>query len=356
MNGRLDTQTRAHGRSGRRLGTVSPVHLALGVWVVFTLGLIGCGNPSVHYGGSSTSDTPAATAMATPVRPTAVATPPAGLPHGFTPCKILSNAIGATADAIVRTHGTSVACQSNFAGAMILQVIGRSSALRPGDVVDARPGYMVCAPPAGHTGPYCGAALTPGDDDFKTSYAANWRLYPFPAADAKEVGRAAPFYQCIGNDRQLWTFHLETFAYTPGCNVPPTTLTTACDSFMYIGATDLQAYQYGKPAACAMFGSVIMGIEDGEPQPGVEICTAPAGSDSWSLFHYCSLRLGEPPTTGHWQSVAIPVASGPVDHATFDTAAGTACVTVGGQAFTFTLASMAVTPGCRAAQAATPTP
>ncbi|HYM15811.1 MAG TPA: hypothetical protein VEZ14_09640 [Dehalococcoidia bacterium] len=57
-----------------------------------------------------------------------------------------------------------------------------------------------------------------------------------------------------------------------------------------------------------------------------------------------------------WHFVALPVPSGPVDSAAFDTAAGTACLSVGAQHFTFTLATMSVTPGCGAAPAPSATP
>ncbi|MDE3095578.1 MAG: hypothetical protein KGK07_06215 [Chloroflexota bacterium] len=168
----------------------------------------------------------------------------------------------------------------------------------------------------------------------------------------------------MGNGSQLWTFHLDTLTYTTGCNVVDFLKLqhVPCDVFMYTGtASVLPLYQqHGKATACATFGNTVVGVLAGRPQPGPVVCDAPSSSNPEGVFSYCGLGSTDyPPMTSRWQFVPLPVASGPVTGATFDSAAGTACVRVGAQAFTFTVATRAVTPGCAAgtpAPAATATP
>jgi len=130
-----------------------------------------------------------------------------------------------------------------------------------------------------------------------------------------------------------------------------------CDAFVYGGAaTSPPLNDYGKPVSCGLYGNTVVGAVEGNPQPGILACGAPATDAVIDVSKYCGFYPGDSPVSGRWQFVPLPVASGPVDSATFATAAGTACLTVGMQSFTFTLATMAMTPGCGAQPAATATP
>ncbi len=309
---------------------------------MLSLLLVACGQPSAS---SSATALQAATSTPAPTSPA----------EQVSPCKIVSTATGATASEIEQTHGvTGGLCLTTVAGAIVVQSQGQAAG-------DPRPGYSVCAPPAGHTGPYCGVGLGAGDDVFNTSYAANWTFYPFPAADVRELGLASPQdYICIGNAMHTWTFHLDTFTYTTGCNAPPPINGIAlrlCDAFLYLGAgTTPPLYEeHGKAVACAMFGGTPVGVVAGNPVPGLVVCEPLAGASVVEASKYCGFA-SPPPEPNHWTFVPLPVAAGQVGSATFDTGAGTACVTVGAQSFTFTLATMSVTAGCAPGAAATPKP
>lgn len=188
------------------------------------------------------------------------------------------------------------------------------------------------------------------------SYLSNWAFYPFPAADADEVGYTVypQEYQCIGNATELWTFHLDTFTYTPGCQLPPPlagSVDRPCDVFLYImtPTTRLIFDQNGTAAACGLFnnGGTVAGVANGRPAPGVVTCAgAPRGSTSAEVSRYCGLVPGDPAVSGRWNFTSLPVPSGPVTGATFDQAKGTACISVGSQQFTFDVKSGAVTAGC----------
>ncbi|MBF6600661.1 MAG: hypothetical protein IVW36_09135 [Dehalococcoidia bacterium] len=110
-----------------------------------------------------------------------------------------------------------------------------------------------------------------------------------------------------------------------------------------------------KPAACQQYGATVVGVTEGLPQPGVVVC-GPAPSTE-SIYSRCLgdqfniIRLG-----AAWQFIPLPIAAGPVESVTFDSSAGTACITAAGQAFTFTLATRSVLPGCGGAAAATAPP
>lgn len=232
----------------------------------------------------------------------------------------------------------------------------------PGATGDPRPGFLECAQPPTATDDYCGVGLAPVIARDR-SYAANWRFYPYPAADAKAVGLPAfpQLYQCVGNASRMWAFHFDTLTYTPGCTPPPSIVngTTPCQGFLYIGmATTPGLYAtYGKPVGCQVYGGTAVAVMGGNPQPGIVSCGTVSPATDAQLRQVCGFNLGAPPVPiGAWQFIPLPVSSGPVTGATFDTAAGTACISAAGQSFTFTVATRAVTPGCAGAPAATATP
>lgn len=204
---------------------------------------------------------------------------------------------------------------------------------------------MVCTPPSGNPGPDCGIYVGPKPN------LVNWSFYPFPANDARLVGLPVfpQQYQCVGNATQLWAFHLGTHTYTPGCQPPPDetgVLLRPCDAFLYAGTqtTHELFVEHGKAVACGLFGSLVVGVVDGRPVPGLVVCDNAPSANAEQAAIRCGFWYTPTPTP--WSFIALPVTSGPVESATFDTAAGTACVTAGGQSFTFTAASRTVTAGC----------
>jgi hypothetical protein len=190
--------------------------------------------------------------------------------------------------------------------------------------------------------------------DAARSYLANWEFYPFPAPDARVVDEHPVFpqqYQCVGNAKELWSFHFDSLAYTAGCQRPPDwqgILGRPCDAFLYVGTpttSALYAY-YGKPVACDVIGTVVVGVMEGKPQPGVVVCDTLTATDAERASRTCGISFDPALSPSPWSFVPLPVASGPVDNASFNTTAETACVTAGGQSFTFAVASRSVTAGC----------
>lgn len=328
------------------------------------LALSACGNPTTNSQQAVTNGT----AVIPATTPTALTNVSTGIPTATafagtplplrTPalpmestCYMISNPATPTAIELAHAHGYAVSCYQ--LGRVV--VIGV-----PGGASDSRPGFLACAQPPAAVDDYCGVGLAPVIARDR-SYADRWQFLPFPATDAKEVGVPVfpQQYQCVGNGSQTWTFHLDTFSYSSGCTPPPSTINgwTPCDGFLYLGmgtAPDLYA-TYGKPAGCQLFGNTAVGVVDGKAQPGVIVCgpVTPVAQ----IRKVCGFDLGVPLVNlDAWRFVPLPVASGPVASATFDTAAGTACLTVGAQSFTFTLATKAVTPGCTPTPAATATP
>ena len=210
--------------------------------------------------------------------------------------------------------------------------------------------------------------------DVGASYLTNWILYPFPVGDAKAD---APLVwqqqiQCVRSGANAWSFHLDSLTYTSGCPTPPPNFADACDSAMFqqvSNAIGELATLHGAFAACSESGSqliiIVNGTQltdivpgtNGDPAPGVIVCDAGTAiaDNQANAKQVCGLGSG-PAQLAPWHFTPLPVAAGPVDSATFDTAAGTACITVGAQSFTFTVATSAVTPGCAGAPPATATP
>lgn len=330
--------------------------------LVLTIALWACGNPTNARSTPTGTASGGGLAVATPTPPRAAASLSAtaftgtpsplrtpALPMDST-CSLINKSATPTAAALAQAHGNPISCYQ-VDRTVIVSVPG-------GD--DQRPGFLQCAQPPDATEDYCGVELAPVIARDR-SYADNWQFLPFPAADAREVGLAAfpQLYECVGNSSQTWTFHFDTLMYTQGCTPPPSIEygTTPCDGFLYVGmgtTPDLYA-TYGKPAGCQLYGTTAIGVMDGRPQPGLIVC-GPVSSVE-QLRPVCGFDLGGPPVAlSVWKFIPLPVAPGPVTGATFDTAAGTACVTAAGQSFTFTLATMAVTAGCSPAPAATTTP
>jgi hypothetical protein len=228
---------------------------------------------------------------------------------------------------------------------------------------DPRTGFLVCVRPPAAMAPYCGAGIGPVLDQ-SASYAGNWQFYATPVDGVKELGGSVPGrYECVGTTSQIWAFHLDSLTYTPGCMVPPDIAngSTPCWEFLYalVDSTPQLFMEHGKPAGCDVVDGSVVGVVNGSPQPGVAICQPAASSSTDQLFYACGLQQGEatPVTSSVWQFIPLPVSAGPVNSATFDTNAGTACITADGQAFTFTLATRAFSSGCPGATpAATATP
>ncbi len=218
---------------------------------------------------------------------------------------------------------------------------------------DPRPGFLACEDPGGGAAPVCGI---PGPVTDPASHLTNWHFYPFPANDAHTVGYpvGAQEYQCVGNGKQLWTFHFDTHTFSSGCTVPPPIEGMAlrpCDAFLYEGMYSdpplLGSRGHGHPAFCGLIGTTVVGVVQGNPQPGLLVCAPSPGLNAEARSKYCGFWASKRPVPASvWAFVPLPVAHGPVDSATFDTAAGSACLTVGGQRFTFNLRTMAVAPGC----------
>ena len=318
----------------------------IGLWLVSAvlgLAIAGCGSPPER----AASPTALSATTALPAETTTASAPPGDGP-ALSACQLLAHVANATAQDVFQRHGATGSCDNG--PPIILSVPGSATG-------DSRPGYLVCERPQDASGQYCG--FDSGEPpDTGHSYLQNWDFYPFPVDDAVRVGLAVwpQEYQCIGNATQLWTFHLDTYTYTPGCHVIDFSKLqhVPCDSFLYSpsAATHPLLEEHGKADACGTFGDTVVGVLDGKPQPGLVACSAPRSSDPDAVFNFCGLGVEQSAATDHWQFVALPVAAGPVDAATFDTAAGTACVTVGAQSFTFTLATRSVTDGCAGSPAA----
>lgn len=338
----------------RQLDVKTPrlLPFALGVFALLALLAAACGQPAATGG-------PAATASRTvPAIATAVVATPAATSAGPGTggvCHALGNSGTATEAAIEVQHGLITGCISTAPPMLVV---------RGAPAGDPRPGILICAGTPAVARPDCGAGLrVPVSQSRNQSHAQEWRFYPFPAPGATLVGSTVfpQQYQCVGTDTQLWTFHLDTFAYTPGCLVPPGGpsgfLTAPCDFFMY-ESTESTAPIYnshGKAVGCGLLGGAVVGVVDGKPGPGIALCSGAAAPSVSVVDAYCGfIPLNN--EASHWQFIPLPVASGPVTGATFDTAAGTACISAAGQSFTFTVATRAVTPGCAGAPAATATP
>jgi hypothetical protein len=207
---------------------------------------------------------------------------------------------------------------------------------------------MICTPPSGNPGPDCGIYVGPAAN------LTNWAFYPFPANDVGIVDEHEVFpqqYICVGNATELWSFHFDSRTYTPGCRRAPDwqgIFGRPCDTFLYVGTPTMSPLyaQHGKPAACAVLGTVIVGVMEGKPQPGIALCDTLTAADAERAPRTCGISFDPALSPSPWSFFPLPVASGPIDNATFDTTAGTACVTAGGQSFTFTVPSRAVTAGC----------
>lgn len=326
--------------------------------VVVSIAATACRTPKRAAGNnadaSPTGSAPGATAASATPSPyagtvTALRTPES---PADTTCKIFYNTVTKTAAELASLHGANSGCgpTTDKPGdrTYVLIAIGGS---------DPRLGFVVCTRPPDATAPYCGIGIGPALDR-TTSYLKNWTFYPLPDGATKYVGdESGPGeYQCVGNDTQLWAFQFDTLTYTKGCVVPPFSAnggSTPCEVFQYRGgaetAPDLY-HTWGKPAACQQFDTTIVGVTNGLPQPGVVVC-GPASSTEL-IYNRC-LGQGPPatpmPLASAWQFLPLPIPAGPVESATFDTTAGTACITAAGQAFIFTLATRSLAAGCGAA-------
>lgn len=336
------------------------VHRSIWIAVAIAVLAAACSHSASNHGAQPTTAATSASTVVAPVTAAATssATAFAGTPSPLrtpngphdTACFEVTNPGPPTAVELARLHGAAVSCDL-FGRRLFVGV--------PGSAADARPGFATCAQPPTATDDYCGVGLAPTID--RSQLIDHWQFLPAPAADAKEVGAAAgpQQYQCVGNAAQLWAFHFDTLTYTAGCTPPPSFINgmTPCDAFLYVGlgtSPDLYA-TYGKPAGCQQLGeNTLVGILDGAPQPGVAVCGPIIPADQ--IWNQCGLDTADHVNLGVWHFTPLPVASGPVDSATFDTAAGTACITVGAQSFTFTVATSAVTSGCAGAPPATATP
>ncbi len=344
---------------------------------------------------AQTATRPAATASGTPrYGPPAKYGPPIGS------CRDLySPGIGPVAKALLRRHGQPSECLNLFYTASELECLPvqglngqpngcpngpRLSQLRmviwgavPGVAGgDPRAGFLHCERPPNYQGPYCGLLSAVSE---VSRLLANWHFYSFPAADAHPIGYIVwpQAYRCVGNASQLWTFHLDTGAYTPGCTVPPGALISRrlggwlpsaieqrpCDAFLDLGNSTLTPLfaQHGSAAFCGLFGGTLLGVVNGStradvvgesPQPGLLVCRAPQ-PQGIAIAEHCgwlnsngALLAPWDLFLDHWTFVPLPVARGPVDSATFDTAAGIACLTVASQRFTFDIHSLTVRAGC----------
>jgi hypothetical protein len=310
----------------------------------------GCGKLQSAASPTETAQAAAPTSTYAPVR---TASPFTGTPSPLrtptdphdTTCFFADNSVTKTVQDLAAAHGGPSACT----------IAGRSLALFVTGGTDPRPGFVVCSRPPAATAPYCGAGIGPALDRV-TSHAANWQFYPAPGNGVMDIGGSVPGqYDCVGVGSQLWTFHLDSLTYTAGCNVPPDITNgggTPCWEFQYalVDSTPALFKEHGKPAGCDVIAGSVVGVVDGSPQPGVVVCQPTVPSNSDELFASCGLQEGEPTpvTSSVWQFIPLPVTAGPVASATFDTAAGTACITADGQPFTFTLATRAFTPGCAA--------
>ena len=213
---------------------------------------------------------------------------------------------------------------------------------------DALPGFMICTPPSGNPGPDCGIYVG------ARAYLANWSFFPFPASDAGIVDLHPVFpqrYLCVGNATELWAFHFDSRTYTAGCRRAPDwtgIFGRPCDTFLYVGTpTTSPLYaQHGKPVACAAIGTMIVGVMEGNPQPGMVVCDTLTATNAERASKTCGISFDPELSPNPWSFVPLPVAEGPADGATFDTGSGTACVAARGQSFTFTVASRAITTGC----------
>jgi hypothetical protein len=190
-----------------------------------------------------------------------------------------------------------------------------------------------------------------------SSQIAHWHFYPFPVDNVTNASNwvGPQDYLCVQSPSETWTFHLDTFSYTPGCVEPPAEFgidLRPCDAFLYSGAfTDPSLYlTYGKADACGLYGKTIVGIVHGHSPAGIVVCAAASDSTAFSASHYCGEWEGDlaVPLRDRWQFTKLPIHTANIDSATFDTAAGTACITADGQPFTFTLATRAFTAGCAA--------
>ena len=336
--------------------------------LAFTFAVSACGSPaatgSTPTGAAGTSNVSAATATVALAQASAVATVFTGTPSPLrTPtsphdnaCFYVNNSASLTAAILAEAHGSPISCDQ-LNRMMLLGVPGSSS--------DPRPGFLACAQPVSATDDFCGVGLAPVIAS--QSEVDQWQFLPFPGPDAKEVGDPVDpqLYRCVGNGSQLWTFHFDTLTYTSGCKLPPPNPYPAqglpCDEFLYFGLHttpdqfDELYDRYGKAAACGLYGTTVVGVVDGNPAPGFVVCSGTARTIA-DTRQSCGFEPGLPGVSlDVWHFIPLPVAAGPVDGATFDTAAGSACVTVGAQSFTFTLATMSVTAGCGSGAAATAT-
>jgi hypothetical protein len=327
-----------------RVHSWPPAILALGAIILaVSLVAMACGDTQ----GNQPTASPTATVSASAAASNGVASQAAYTPFAPTPtaCQILYNGAGRTAIDIMRQHGKPDQCAPGG---------WRTTVTVPGDASgDPRPGFLICQRPDDAKGAYCGLAAGEPAADVSNSYLANWAFYPFPANDAHLVGSPVGpgQYQCVGNASQFWTFHFDSYTYTQSCKVPPDTqgiFLRPCDAFLYWSTKTTQEIfaQYGKPVACAVIGTVVVGVMEGKPQPGVVVCDTLTSTDAEQASRNCGISFDPALSPSPWSFVPLPLASGPVDNATFDTKAGTACVTARGQSFIFTVASRAVTPGC----------
>ena len=272
-------------------------------------------------------------------------TPPAAIFPVISDCRRIID-LSETAQALRQDFGIPLGCVG--APALVLDAPG-------GGKRGTGPGFLVCQE---------SSAIQCGEkpEESQRSYIANWSLYPFPTSTAVEVGSAefSQQYQCVADALSRWTFHFETLTFTTGCPVPPqvspdmqpcaAVLWSTLNTIARLVMTD------GKVVSCSQQGSRMAVAVNGNPVPGILVCDAGSAAigNSALVKDHCGLALKSPGAADVWQFSPLPVSQGPVDSATFDTTAGTACVTAAGRPFTFTLATRAFTPGCGAAPSVTP--
>lgn len=292
--------------------------------------VVGCGNPP-----SSTNTGSAVTAVSSSV-------PSPQAPADS--CTVLSNR--PTGHDIETRYGHYGFCDPG--SPIILQTDGNGT--QPA-------GFLICDPQSG--GP-CGAANAQAEST--QSYIDHWVFYPFPTAHGQLSGNPVwpQEYQCITDGSNSWAFHFDTKTYTSGCPAAPPENGISlrpCDAFEFsVTRSTAPLYKtYGHPAACSLFGSTIVGMMNGRPIPGVLTCDGLPGTTPSDVSLACGFNDAVP-ASARWSFTALPVAAGPVSDVTFDQQAGTVCISIGAQSFTFALASMSVGAGCTSSPTDTTAP
>jgi hypothetical protein len=309
------------------LGKARPYLGIIALVVAATCAAMACGQPPARNLAGSAGN----------ISPGASATPSSPVPTQSA-CQVITQSGGAR---LFDQFGTHVGgCYGGYvAGTAIIQFTGTDARAKT-------PGFAYCTPPAGTSiTEYCGFGPP-----------SHWTIYPFPAIDDQDVGEGVypGMYQCVGDASQLWTFHLDTRSYTPGCTPAPKggIVDPNCDAFLYLTTfTTPELYRrYGKAVACQTFDRTVVGIVSETSTGGAAVCgPVPAPTARLSTADQIAKMCGfsSPKVSLNvWQFVALPASSGAVTAASFDANSRTACVTAGTQSFTFTLATRAFTHGC----------